>query len=147
MNENRYLLFYVGKDLYGVPLLDVKEVIEYQQPKPVPNMVSHFSGVINLRGAIVGVLDLRKKFSVPFDHSRTTPMLICETSQGLLAAVIDHVDSVSVISSECIDLKPPVQTKVKLDYLVGIARIAESLVCIIELKKLISDEVLVMEAA
>ena len=163
MNENRYLLFYVGAELYGVPLLDVKEVIEYQIPKPVPNMVSHFSGVINLRGAIIGVLDLRKKLGVPADCTRTTAMLICETEQGVLAAVIDRVDSVTLITADCIDTKAPVQTSVKSEYLSGIARVferaeertrtsenekeIEKLVVLVSLKNLIANEELVRESA
>ena len=133
MNENKYLLFYVGDEIYGVPLLDVKEVIEYQEPKTVPNMVSHFSGLINLRGAIVGVMDLREKFGISSAKSRTTSMLICETSQGLIAAVIDRVESVTVIPSEQIEPKPPVVTKVKTDYLAGIAKVEDRLVAIITL--------------
>ena len=147
MNENRYLLFYVGTEVYGAPLLDVKEVIEYQEQKPVPNMVSHFTGVINLRGAIVGVIDLRKKFGVPTEITRMTTMLICETKQGMLAAIIDRVESVNVISSEMIDANPPVVTRVKSDYLAGIARLTDRLVTLVNLKNFISDENLVQEAA
>ena len=147
MNENRYLLFYVGTEVYGAPLLDVKEVIEYQEQKPVPNMVSHFTGVINLRGAIVGVIDLRKKFGVPTEITRMTTMLICETKQGMLAAIIDRVESVNVISSDMIDANPPVVTHVKADYLAGIARLTDRLVTLVNLKNFISDENLVKEAA
>ena len=147
MNENRYLLFNVGTELYGVPLLDIKEVIEYQEPKPVPNMVSHFTGVVNLRGAIVGVLDLRKKFGVAQDRTRITSMLICETPQGTIAAVIDRVDSVAVINSDMIYIHPKVVTAFKSDYLAGIAKLPNKLVTLVALRSLISNELLVKEAS
>lgn len=146
-HENRYLLFEVGKELYGTPLLDVREVVEYQEPKFMPNMVSHFVGVINIRGSIVGVIDLRKRFGDKSDSHSKTAMLVSDTPQGTIAAIVDRVDSVISIDKQSIDEKPPVVTSVKQDYLTGVAKAKDRLVTIVELQRLLGDENLVSKAA
>ena len=146
-HENRYLLFEVGKELYGTPLLDVREVVEYQEPKFMPNMVSHFVGVINIRGSIVGVIDLRKRFGEKTDGNTKTAMLVSDTPQGTIAAIVDRVDSVISIEKESIDEKPPVVTSVKQDYLTGVAKAKDRLVTIVELQRLLGSENLVAKAS
>lgn len=147
LKDDRFILFMVGKELYGTPLLDVREVVEYQEPKYMPNMVKHFSGVINIRGAIVGVLDLRKRFNEEDKVSKTTTMLVCDTPQGAIAAVVDKVDSVANITDQSIDKKPPIVSTVTQDYLVGVGKVKDRLVTIVQLYKLLSDEKLVKMTA
>jgi purine-binding chemotaxis protein CheW len=146
-NENRFLLFWVGKELYGTPLLDVREVVEFLEPKFMPNMVKHFSGVINIRGSIVGVMDLRKKFGQPQEKSRSTAMLVCDTPQGAIAAVVDRVDSVVTIEGTQLEKKPPVVTQVEQAYLVGVAKVKEQLVTVVKLHQALCDEKLVLASA
>ncbi len=146
-HENRYLLFEVGKELYGTPLLDVREVVEFQEPKFMPNMVSHFVGVINIRGSIVGVIDLRKRFGEKADSNTKTAMLVSDTPQGTIAAIVDRVDSVISIEQSMIDEKPPVITSVKQEYLTGVAKAKDRLVTIVELQRILGDENLVAKAA
>lgn len=144
--ENRYLLFLVGQELYGTPLLDVREVVEYQEPKFVPNMASHFAGVINILGAIIGVADLRKKFAQKSEVSRSTAFLVCDTQQGPLAALVDKVEAVASISPS--DLEPmPVVSTVSQEYLIGIAKVKDRLVTVIKLQKAMGDESLVKVSA
>ena len=146
-HENRYLLFQVGKELYGTPLLDVREVVEYQEPKFMPNMVSHFVGVINIRGSIVGVIDLRRRFGEKTEADHRTPMLVSDTPQGTIAAIVDRVDSVVSIEKSALDEKPPVVTSVKQEYLVGVAKSKDRLVTIVELQRLLGEENLVSKAS
>ena len=146
-SDNRYILFYVGNEIYGTPLLDVREVVEYQEPKFMPNMVNHFAGVINIRGSIVGVMDLRKKFNQKTEVNKTTAFLVSDSDQGAIAAVVDRVDSVQSISSDLIDAKPPVMTNVNHEYLIGIAKIKDQLVTLIQLHSLLSEEKLIQVSA
>lgn len=146
-HENRYLLFELGNELYGTPLLDIREVIEYQEPKFLPNMVSHFVGVINIRGSIVGVIDLRKQFGEKINSEKRTAMLVSETQQGTIAAIVDRVDSVVIIDPSALDEKPPFMTSVQQDYLVGVAKTKDKLVTIVELQRLLGEERLISKIA
>jgi purine-binding chemotaxis protein CheW len=145
--DDSYLLFYVGKDLYGTPLLAVREVVEFTPPKHMPNMVGHFSGVINIRGAIVGVVDLRKRFGVKSEPTLSAAFLVCDTPQGVLAATVDKVEAVVKIDRALLDRKPPVITQIEQEYLTGIAKLKQGLVTIIELKSALGAENFTQRAA
>lgn len=140
LSGERYILFWVGDELYATPLLDVREVVEYIEPKYVPNTLPYFSGVINIRGGIVGVVDLRKKFAQKTDRLKSTALLVCDTQQGVLSAVVDRVDSVVTIGDQELDRNPPVVTKISHHYLIGIAKIKSKLVTVIQLQQALGDD-------
>ncbi|MGZ3773349.1 MAG: chemotaxis protein CheW [Pseudobdellovibrionaceae bacterium] len=142
MNENdhKHLVYKIGSELYSSPLLSVREVLEYQNPKYMPNMVSHFSGVINVRGAIVGVIDLRLKFGLSNQVGPKTSILLCDTDRGSIAAVVDSVECVLEIAETNIDKKPPIMSKVKQEYLVGVAKSKDQLITIVDLHKFLTEE-------
>jgi purine-binding chemotaxis protein CheW len=142
MNENdsKYLIFNIGEDQYGSPLLSIREVLEYQKPKFMPNMVASFSGVINVRGAIVGVVDLRSRFSINNVVGPKTAMLLCDTEKGSIVAVVDLVESVIEFEPENIEAKPPIKSRVEQKYLIGVAKRKEQLITILDLHKLLNEE-------
>ncbi|MGZ3771201.1 MAG: chemotaxis protein CheW [Bdellovibrio sp.] len=142
MNENdhKHLVYKIGAELYSSPLLSVREVLEYQNPKYMPNMVSHFSGVINVRGSIVGVIDLRLKFGLSNQVGPKTSILLCDTERGSIAAVVDSVECVQQFHENDIDTKPPILSKVKQEYLVGVAKSKEQLITIVDLHKFLTEE-------
>ncbi len=142
MNENdsKFLIFKVGESLYSSPLLSVREVLEYQKPKPMPNMVHYFAGVINVRGAIVGVIDLRIKFGMQSTVDSKTAMLLCDTDRGSIAAIVDCVECVQELTEENIERKPAIKSKVSQEYLIGVAKRANDLVTVIDLHKSLTDE-------
>lgn len=139
-NDYKYLVYKIGNELYSSPLLSVREVLEYQNPKYMPNMVNHFSGVINVRGAIVGVIDLRLKFGLPNQVVPKTSILLCDTDRGSIAAVVDSVECVQEFAESDVDTKPPVMSKVKQEYLVGVAKSKDQLITIIDLHKFLTEE-------
>jgi purine-binding chemotaxis protein CheW len=137
-DKERYLVYRIKDELYASPLLDFKEVIEYIKPKLVPNMPSCFSGMINLRGLIMGVIDLRLKLGVHETNSLKSSMLICETDVGPLAAVIDKVEFVIYVTpSDIQDLK--IEGKVQIDCLKGFLQHQDNLITIIDIKKFVSS--------
>ena len=103
-------------------------------------MAPHFAGVINIRGSIVGVVDLRKKLSVQEQNGAKPVLLVCDTTQGLLAAVVDRVDSVAEILDELIDKNPPVQSRIPTNYLYGVADLKGRLITVIHLQKSMSED-------
>lgn len=137
-DKDKYLLFYLGKELYGVPLLGVKEVIEFREAKPVPNMVDYFDGVINLRGDIIGVMDLRRKLGI--DPDETKCQLIFQTQRGTLAATVDSVQSVASIPGAAIDREPNVESKIEQKYLIGVGNYNERLITLLDFSQLLTDE-------
>ncbi len=143
MNENglKYLIYKIGEEVYGSPLLSIREVLEYQAPKFMPNMVDYFTGVINVRGGIVGVIDLRLKFKlIEKNKNSQTALLLCDTDRGLIAAVVDAVESVQLIEEKDLEKEPPIQSKIDKSFLIGVARNKDRLITIVDIHKSISFE-------
>ena len=144
--SDRYLLFDVGGETYGAPLLTIREVVEYQKPKFIPNMDSLFSGVINIRGAIVGVLDLRGKFQAQSQYTPQTALLVCDTEQGPIAAVVDQVSAVVGLDEGEIEKHAAIKVPIDQDFVVGIAKHNGKLITLINLLGVLSAEKLLRKA-
>ena len=129
--HSKFLIFNLGNEVYGTPLLSVREVIEYKIPKPVPNTDSSFEGVINLRGEVIGILDLRKIFKV--EAPTAACLLVFESEMGVLAAAVDKVVSVTEIKDTNIDHKQSGGKKLDIEYLIGIGKTDQGLVTLIDL--------------
>ncbi len=138
--ENRYLIFSLGREMFGTPLLGVREVVEPLPPKPVPNTRPFFTGVINIRGEIVGVMDLRARFQ---QNQKTEPgqaMMVFETLTGTEAALVDKIEAVAKIPERNIERQPNVKSNIPADYLLGVAKEGERLVTLIDLRKVLEEQ-------
>lgn len=129
--QSKFLIFKLGEEVYGTPLLNVREVIEYKEPKPVPNSDASFEGVINLRGEVIGIVDLRKIFNVKSAHPAC--LLVFECELGVLAGAVDKVVSVSEIPANKIDHKGSSGKKSDIEYLIGIGKTDMGLVTLVDL--------------
>jgi purine-binding chemotaxis protein CheW len=138
--ENRYILFKLGNEQYCVSLLDVKEVLESPQITPVPNAISSFSGVSNVKGQIVGVLDLRTHFGITASVVTRPVVLIFETATGQLAAMVDEILKVIDLVPTDITRSPSIVAKVPSEYLSGIATVGGVITCLIDLKMILNQE-------
>lgn len=140
--EVRYLLFRLGGELYGTPLLGVREVVEPQPCKPVPNTAPHFKGVINVRGRIVGLADLRIRFGYEPVASPQLALLLFETESGPIAAVVDAVETVLRIDEKDIETRPNIRAQVPTEFLIGIANLQGRLVTLIDLgRSLVAEDI------
>lgn len=133
--KNRYIVYKVANELYASPLTSIREVIKQVEVKSVPFMVKHFKGVINLRGQIVSVVDLNEKLELTSkaDPKMARLILIVETTQGLIGALIDDVDQVANFEENAIERNPSVEVKVPLEYFLGIAKMQDRLVNLLHL--------------
>ena len=124
-----YLVFTLSDGLYATPLLAVREVVEYKTPKPLPNTRPSFLGVINVRGEIVGIVDLAMKLGGKATKVQRPTLLVIGTEEGALAAVVDEVVSVVRIEASAIDRQSHGE---------NIARLDERLVTLLDLKRVVS---------
>jgi purine-binding chemotaxis protein CheW len=139
-DNQRYLLFRLGEELYGSPILGIREVVEPQEPKPIPNTVPYFLGVINIRGEIVGVIDLRIRFNHQVTRAQHNAMIVFETEAGPLAALVDKVEAVSQIADDAIEKKPNIKAAVEVEYLIGVSKGTERMATLIDLNRALSAE-------
>jgi purine-binding chemotaxis protein CheW len=137
---NRYLLFTLGGEIYGTPLMAVREVCEFQRVKPIPHTVNSFLGVINIRGEIVGVVDLRVRLNYPPKESKIIAMMVFSTEEGALGAVADTLEGVAKINTQDIDPKPRIDSRVPTKYILGVGKHKNNLVTLIDLREVLERE-------
>lgn len=132
----QYLTFTVGSELYGLGILSVKEIIEYQSLTAVPMMPPAIRGVINLRGAVVPVMDLSVRLGqAPAEVSKRTCIVIIEL-QGegesqTIGALVDAVNQVLEIPPSEIEPAPSFGTNIRCDFMRGIGKVANKFVVLL----------------
>src|SRR5579864_7603368 len=147
-NVQQYLTFMIGGEEYAVSLLQVKEIIEYDTVTQVPKTPEWIRGVINLRGSVVPVIDLAVKLRQPPSVAgKLTCIVITEVQTGDDAAVMgimaDSVRQVIDLKPQDIEEPPTFGTRIKVDYLLGMARSGKKFCLLLDTEKVLSvDELL-----
>jgi len=147
-NVQQYLTFMIGDEEYAISLLKVREIIEYGTVTRVPKTPEWIRGVINLRGSVVPVIDLAVKFrQSPTVAGKLTCIVITEVQTGEEAAVMgivaDSVRQVIDLRPQEIEEPPTFGTRVKVDYLLGMARSGKKFCLLLDTEQVLStDELL-----
>jgi len=147
-NVQQYLTFMIGGEEYAISLLKVKEIIEYDIVTQIPKTPEWIRGVINLRGSVVPVIDLAVKFRLaPSVAGKMTCIVITEVQSGDEAAVMgimaDSVRQVIDLRPQDVEEPPTFGTRVKVDYLLGMARSGKKFCLLLDTEKVLStDELL-----
>lgn len=137
---NRFLNFTLGEEEFAIPLLSVKEVIAVPETTPIPHTPPHFLGIMNLRGQVISVIDLRKKFSMTAKSNEETSVIILDLKSQFLGVVVDSVNSVLPIKNSEILEKPMIESSKSTEYITGVFRKNDHLVLLLDIFKTLSQE-------
>jgi purine-binding chemotaxis protein CheW len=142
--EGKYLTFALGPEEYGLEILKVREIIGYMDITAVPQTPHHVKGVINLRGQVIPVIDLRAKFGMETtDVTDQTCIIVAETSQSSrkfsTGIVVDHVQEVLDIAGEDIEEAPQFGSSVDTSFILGMGKIGESVKILLDIDKVLSS--------
>ncbi|MFT3859160.1 MAG: chemotaxis protein CheW [Aquabacterium sp.] len=144
---SQYLIFSLGGELFAVGTLRVREIIEYGNITSVPMMPAFIRGVINLRGAVVPVIDLNARFGRERTQvSRRTCIVILEVHTDedthVLGIIVDAVSAVRQIDSTQIEPAPSFGTRIRTDFIDGMAKVQNNFVILLDVGKVLSvDEI------
>ncbi|RLB86908.1 MAG: chemotaxis protein CheW [Deltaproteobacteria bacterium] len=141
----KYLTFTLAGEEYGIAILKVKEIIGLVPITPVPKAPSFIKGVINLRGRVIPIMDLRLRFGMePLDYNDRTCIIVVEAdigeSAGIMGLVVDSVSEVSNISAEEIQQTPTFGTQVDTDFILGMAKPEGKVKILLDIDKVLSPE-------
>lgn len=137
--EVKLATFRVGVALYAIDILRIKEIIRPIKVTVVPNSPPFIEGVINLRGAVIPVIDLRKRFAVaPIIDGRSTRIVICSVFRRLFALVVDEVVEVRSYVREELQSAPKFFQGQETDIFLGVAHCADDLLMILDLERFLS---------
>ncbi|MDP4132689.1 MAG: chemotaxis protein CheW [Bacillota bacterium] len=138
---NKYLLFSVDKEIYGAEIKNVEEIIGIQDITHVPQLPEFIKGIINLRGNIIPVGDLRIRFKKEAgSYMGKASIVILNLNEVVLGIIIDNALEVITIMPDEIQLPPEMSSGYKDKYVKGIAKVNEKIVLLLNIQKLISEE-------
>lgn len=144
-DQQQYLTFMLGGETYAMGILAIKEIIEYGNITEVPRMPSFIRGVINLRGAVVPVIDLGARFGKrATDITRRTCIVIIEVASGEgtqdIGVMVDAVNEVLEISGSEIEPAPSFGANIRADFIDGMGKINGKFVIILNIHQVLSVE-------
>jgi purine-binding chemotaxis protein CheW len=141
--ENQFVTFMLGSEIYGVKVTNVQEIIGMTPVTHVPNSPVFMRGVINLRGTVVPVIDMRLFFNMgEKKYDAFTVIIIVETNNRPVGMIVDSVSDVANVPVSTIQETPHFTSNIKTDYIEGIGRIGDSLIIILEVGKIMSSEIM-----
>ncbi len=139
--HGRYLLFALGLETFGIEIQYVTEIIGMQPITELPEVPEYFKGIINLRGKIIPVIDMRLKFKEePIEYTDRTCIIVIETSDLCTGLIVDNVAEVTSIDDENIVPPPPVHTGACGRYMQGIGKLSDRISLLLDCRKLFMDE-------
>ncbi|MFT9055149.1 MAG: chemotaxis protein CheW [Ethanoligenens sp.] len=139
--RGKYLTFELGKETFGIEIKFVTEIIGIQPITFVPEVPDYVKGIINLRGKVIPVIDMRLKFKKePIGYTDRTCIIVIDIEEILLGLIVDSVAEVMNINDENIVPPPSYKTGFQNRYIKGIGKVDTSVVLLLDCKKLISDD-------
>ena len=139
--EGKYLTFELGHEDYGLEILKVREIIGIMSITSVPQVPAYVKGVINLRGRVIPVIDLRLKFGMPpIETSAETCIIIINLKEVLIGIMIDRVKEVLDIKQDHIEATPNFGAQVHTDYILGIGKINDTVKILLNIDKVLGDD-------
>ena len=133
--------FAISEEEFGIDILRVQEIIRIMPITKVPNSPPSVEGVINLRGRVIPVIDLRRRFGMAAkDHDNSTRIIVIEIHGMIIGFVVDGVSEVLRIPSSTVEPPPPVIAGVESEYIKGVGKLDDRLLILLDIDKLLTSE-------
>ena len=137
-DQHQYLTFKLADEEYGIPILRVQEIKGWTPVTPIPNSPRWLQGVMNLRGTVVPVIDLRLKFGLPAaEHTRFTVVVVVTVGTRIVGLVVDAVSDVLDVPEDDIVPPPSLGRSVDTAMLTGMAKTAERIISLLALEPIV----------
>ncbi|HOJ63705.1 MAG TPA: chemotaxis protein CheW [Spirochaetota bacterium] len=139
-NERQLILFSLGKGSYGIPIENVFEIKKMEEITIVPKAPKFIEGVINLRGNVVPVVDLRKRFGMEkAEITKKTKIIIVEIKKRQFGLIVDSVAEVVTLSNDQIEPSLPTVSGLKAEFINGIGKLNDKLIIILDISRILQS--------
>ncbi|MDH5678037.1 MAG: chemotaxis protein CheW [Nitrospinota bacterium] len=139
--EGKYLTFVLGREEYAFEIKKVMEIIGIMDVTRVPKAPKFIKGVINLRGKVIPIVDLRTKFRMhTIDYTKETCIVVVETSEMVVGVIVDSVSEVIDINMEDIESSPAFGEEIDVRYILGMAKVNDEVKILINIDKVLSQD-------
>lgn len=141
MAEKKYVVFKLGDEEFGIDIMKVKEVTESKQTVKVPDCPDFVEGIINLRGDVTPIINLKKKFSLPVDNddSNNHRVIVLNLQDKLVGFIVDDASQVISVDDSQIVAPPEIVSGIEKAYIDGIGKIGEKMVIMLDLLKVLNE--------
>lgn len=144
VEKQEFLAFTLGREEYCIDILKVQEIRGYETVTPIPNTPAFMKGVVNLRGLIVPIIDLRIKLQLEtVTYDQFTVVIILNICGRIVGVVVDSVSDVIALAADEIKEAPQLGAAIKTDYINGLVTLDERMLIIIDIEKLATMEEIV----
>ena len=135
----QFLTFTLGEEAFGVEILRVQEIKGYSTITPIPNAPPHVIGLMNLRGAVIPIIDLRRKFGMPAaEYTKFTVIIVVTVGPKVIGLMVDAVSDVLDLRADEIAPPPEFDASVDVSYLTGLGTSGEQLVTLLDVDRLVA---------
>ncbi len=138
---NKYLTFYIKNQVFGIPIADVVQITGMQEIEEVPEFPSYAKGIINLRGIIVPIIDVRLRLKKQeIEYNERTCIIVTNIEGLYIGFIVDSVNEVINIYNENISEPPQVGNNYVITYITGLAKLDKKIIILIDLNKLLNEK-------
>lgn len=138
-DDRQFLTFRIGEEEYGLDILRVQEIRSYEAPTRVANAPAFVKGVVNLRGVIVPILDLRIRLGQTSEYNAFTVVIILNVGSRVVGIVVDSVSDVLALSAEEIKARPEVPAAMDARFITGLGKIGERMLILLDIEAMIKS--------
>jgi len=141
----KYLTFALGQEEYGIEILKVREIIGMMGITSVPQAPHEVKGVINLRGKVIPVIDLRLKFGMTeIEHTSETCIIVVTINDVMIGIIIDRVNEVLDIPAENIEPPPSMGSSVNTEFILGVGKVGDTVKMLLNVDTILGNELTVV---
>ena len=141
VTEGKFLTFALSNEEYGIEILKVREIIGLMDITTVPQTPDYMKGVINLRGKVIPVIDLRLKFLMQEEkHTQETCVIVVEVNNTSIGIIVDSVSEVLDIKSGEIEGAPSFGQGIDTSFIMGLGKVGEQIVILLDIESVLSSE-------
>lgn len=141
MAEQQFVVFKLGEEEYGIDIMNVKEIIPYEPSVKIPNKPRFIEGIINYRGNVIPIVNLKERFDLgKFDLSQDTRIIVIHLGDKYIGFIVDDASSTAKFEDRDIEPSPAILSGIDRRYLSGVGKREDSIVILIDLEKVLSDE-------
>lgn len=135
------VVFMLNKAYYGVPILQVQEIVKMTEITEIPNTPDFVQGIVNLRGKIIPIIDMRKRFGLPDEKvNENWKILILKSDDVLFGVMVDQISEVEKVPATLIEKPPKIVAGVNGKFINAIAKMENRLLILLDIGKILSDE-------
>lgn len=140
MSEKQFVVFKLGKEEYGIDIMNVKEIGPYQESVKIPNAPDFVEGIINYRGKVIPIICLKKRFNLaPKEVDNNTRIIVINLNEKQIGFIVDEASQTIRLNDSNIDSTPDIVSSVDRKYLTGVGKLDERLIILIDLEKVLNE--------